>query len=237
MKYRRPTCCYANRVIVFAFVIFGCFHSKAQCMELKVIENQLILSGKVVAADPEWVRDALAAAPWLNTVILRNSPGGDAPAGYRIGELVREKGLRTAVSGFCYSSCSRMFLGGRTRFFTDDFTPEATNVGFHGHYAGGRLNAPYVAKLGLRDWIIRYSDGKADPALVERWINIPFARGMAHFFYPGLVNHGGFSTFICQGTESSADIFSCEPIAKTAFELGIITSLEIVHSADRALAP
>ena len=74
------------------FIVLGYFHSKAQCMELKVIENQLILSGKVVAADSERVRDALAAAPWLNTVILRNSPGGDAPAGYRIGELVREKG-------------------------------------------------------------------------------------------------------------------------------------------------
>src|SRR5260221_12100601 len=102
MKYPRPTCCYATRVIVFTFIIF---HSKAQGMELKVIENQLIRSGTVVAADSERVRDALAAAPQVKTVILRNSPGGDAPAGYRIGELVREKGLRTAVSGFCYSSC------------------------------------------------------------------------------------------------------------------------------------
>src|SRR5262249_6211774 len=158
-------------------------------MELKVVENQLILSGPVTAADPDRVMDALAAAPEINTVILRNSPGGDAPAGYRIGEVVREKGLLTAISGFCYSSCSRMFLGGRTRYFTDDFPPEATNVGFHGHYRDGRLNAPYVRQLGLRDWIIRYSDGKADPALVERWINIPFARGMAHFFHPGMVRH------------------------------------------------
>ena len=33
--------------------------------------------------------------------------------------------MRTAVSGYCYSSCSRMFLGGSARYFTDDYMPES----------------------------------------------------------------------------------------------------------------
>ena len=78
--------------------------------------------------------------------------GGDARAGYRVGEMFRSRGLRTAVSGYCYSSCSRMFLGGAIRVFTDDFPPEYTNVGFHGHYDGdGRLDAKLVRLLGLKD--------------------------------------------------------------------------------------
>jgi hypothetical protein len=103
-------------------------------MELKIVGNQIILSGPVVGDEPGKVREALASTPGIDTVILRNSPGGDAPAGYQVGELLREHGLRTAVSGYCYSSCSRMFLGGSIRNFTDDYVPENNNVGFHGHY-------------------------------------------------------------------------------------------------------
>jgi hypothetical protein len=38
---------------------------------------------------------------------------------------------------------------------------------------------------------------------------------------------------MCQGEESAGSVFACEPIDKTALDLGIITSLETVHSADR----
>ena len=90
-----------------------------------------------------------------------------------------------------------------------------------------------MRQYGLRDWIIKYSDGKADPFLVERWINIPSNRGMIHFFHPGLVKRAGVSTFMCQGDASPVSVFSCEPIGKTALDLGIITSLDLVNSADR----
>jgi hypothetical protein len=219
---------------LFALIVILMVPTRAPAMELKIVGNQLFLSGPVVGDEPGKVREALASSPRINTVILRNSGGGNAPAGYQVGQLLREHGVRTAVSGYCYSSCSRMFLGGSARYFTDDYLPETNNVGFHGHYDRmGHLNADLVRQYGLRDWIIKYSDGKADPALVERWINIPSSRGMIHFFHPGLVNRAGASTFMCQGNESSGSVFACEPIGKTALDLGIITSLDIVHSADR----
>jgi hypothetical protein len=56
---------------------------------------------------------------------------------------------------------------------------------------------------------------------------------MIHFFHPGLVKRAGVSTFMCQGDEAPGSVFACEPIGKTALDLGIITSLDIVHSADR----
>jgi hypothetical protein len=208
---------------------------EASTMELKLVGRQLILSGPVVGDEPVKVAEALAKSPEVDTVILRNSPGGNAPAGYQVGQMMRERGLRTAVSGFCHSSCSRMFLGGRTRYFTDDYPADRTEIGFHGHYyANGRLNADLVSQYGLRDWIIKYSDGKADPQLVERWINIPYSRGMIHFFDPALVSRDGASTFFCQGDEPTRVVFACEPIAKTALDLGVVTSLEIVHSSDQA---
>jgi hypothetical protein len=215
-------------------MMLGLLPTRAPAMELKIVGNQLILSGGVVGDEPEKVREAFASSPEIDTVVLRNSPGGDAPAGYQVGQMLRERGVRTAVSGYCYSSCSRMFLGGSTRYFTDDYVPESNNVGFHGHYDRiGRLDANLVHQYGLRDWIIKYSDGKADPALVERWINIPYSRGMIHFFHPGLVKRAGVSTFMCQGDEGQRSVFACEPIAKTALDLGVVTSLDLVHCADR----
>jgi len=215
----------------------------AAAMDLKMVGNQLILSGPVVGDEFGKIEKILDDDRTIDTVILRNSPGGDAPTGYRIGELFRSRGLRTAVSGYCYSSCSRMFLGGATRHFTDDFPPEYTDVGFHGHYDGrGHLQREYVQAMGLKDWIIKYSDGKADPALVDRWINIPLGTGMIHFRHPELFKRDDVSTFMCQGNEAMArTALGCEPIHKSAIELGIATSLEIVKSTDqsevRALLP
>jgi hypothetical protein len=217
---------------IFAFLFLP---SLARAMEMAVAGAQLILSGPVVAPDYDEVAAALAAEPRIKLVILRNSPGGNAPVGYRLGELFRRKSLPTAVSGYCYSSCSRLYLGGIERYFTDDYPPEYTQIGFHGHYdRNGDLNAAYVAKLHLKDWIIRYSDGKADPALVERWINIPRGTGLIHFYNPALVNVGGYSTFMCQGTEPGhPPVFDCERIPKTALDLGVATSTTLVHSNDR----
>src|SRR6185436_17637316 len=119
---------------VFALTLLALMPVRTLGMELKVVGNQLILSGRVVGGEPNKVREAFASSPEIDTVVLRNSPGGDAPAGYQVGQILRERGVRTAVSGYCYSSCSRMFLGGSTRYFTDDYVPESNNVGFHGHY-------------------------------------------------------------------------------------------------------
>jgi hypothetical protein len=212
------------------------FHaSSLDAMEIKMAGHQIFLSGPVVGDEFDKVQKILAGDPAIDTAILRNSPGGDARTGYRIGELFRAKGLRTAVSGYCYSSCSRMFLGGVTRYFTDDFPPAYTHVGLHGHYDGCHLNRKTVEHLGLKSWIIKYSDGKADPALVERWINIALCIGMAHFYHPELLQRGGVSTFMCQGNEPMArSVIGCEPIHKTALDLGIVTSLAIVKSEDQA---
>ena len=204
-------------------------------MEITVTSDQLILSGPVITGDYDAVESRLSSQPQIKMIILRNSPGGDAPTGYKLGELFRQKSMGTAVSGYCYSSCSRLFLGGKERYFTDDYPPNYTQIGLHGHYDGkGDLNAASVNELHLKDWIIRFSDGKADQALVERWINIPRGTGLIHFYNPASVNMGGYSTFMCQGTEPSHPrIFDCERISKNALDLGIVTSLTLVHSRDQ----
>jgi hypothetical protein len=224
-----------KKSLVFASIILTAMASVATGMQVRQVGDQLVLDGPVVGDEYDKVVRLLDMRPAISTVILRNSLGGHIATGYRLGELFRARGLSTAVSGFCYSSCSRMFLGGKERSFTDDFPAPDTHVGFHGHYGNdGRLLASLVHQLGLKAWIIRYSDGKADEQLVERWINIPRNIGMLHFYHPELVSRNGISTFMCQGDENPArGIFGCEPIAKTAIDVGAATSLALVHSNDQ----
>jgi hypothetical protein len=200
-----------------------------RAMQMQVAGNQLIMSGDVVGDEPPQVADILAKNPAIDTVILRNSRGGNIPAGYNIGEVFRAKGLRTAVSGYCNSSCSRMFLGGKERVFTSDYAPPSTYLGFHGHYDDGRLRADLVERYGLKAWIIKYSDGKADPDLVERWINLPRNNDLVRFYNPALFELNGASTFLCLAGQRFQQ---CEPIRKTALDLGIVTSLDTIRSND-----
>lgn len=203
----------------------------AQAMQVATSGDELILSGPVVAGDTSNIAGTLAKNPNITTIILRNSRGGNISTGYEVGQMFRRNGLRTAVSGYCYSSCSRMFLGGRTRIFTNDYPAEYTNVGFHGHYKqNGQLDADAVRRYGLKDWIIQYSDGKADPGLVEQWINIPESHDLIHFYHPTALRGYAAATFFCHGNEPR--IFSCKPISRTALDLGIITSLDIITSND-----
>jgi hypothetical protein len=202
----------------------------ARAMQIQVAGNQLIMSGEVVGNEPVVVADILAKNKAIDTVILRNSRGGNIPAGYAVGEMLRARGIRTGVSGYCYSSCSRMFLGGKERVFTSDYAPASTSLGFHGHYGDdGRLRADQVARYGLKAWIIRYSDGKADPDLVERWINLPRNNDLVRFYNPALFVVNGASTFLCLEGQRFQQ---CEPIGKTALDLGIVTSLDTIRSND-----
>jgi hypothetical protein len=208
---------------------------KADAMSSKLLADQIILEGPVLEGDGYRIGDIVKSHPELRTVVLRNSPGGDIPSGFYLGELFRTRGLTTAVSGFCYSSCSRMFLGGKARAFTDDYPVEATNIGFHGHYdRDGRIDLALVYKNDLKGWIIKYSDGKADPALIDRWIRLPVNNGMLHFYHPTIRATRPVSAYMCQGTEpSTVRILGCEQISKAALDLGIVTGLDFLHSADQ----
>jgi hypothetical protein len=205
--------------------------TRVHAMQIATSGDQLILSGPVVSGDTAKIADTLTQNTTINTVILRNSPGGDVATGYEVGEMFRRRSLRTAVSGYCYSSCSRMLLGGRKRIFTDDYPPDHTEIGFHGHYqTNGQIDSTAVRRFGLKDWIIKYSDGRADPELVERWVNIPESHDLIHFYHPTGLHGYPAATFFCHGNEPS--IFECEAIRRTALDLGVITSLDTITAND-----
>lgn len=148
---------------------------QAWTMDMRIEGQSVILSGAVDGSECTALGAILSQAA-IRTVVLTNSGGGNARAGYCVGDLIRERGLSTVIRGRCASSCSRMWLGGIER------TLEGPNsrVGLHGNYAssGGLLaDAPQR----LRSWIPQRAP-HVDRALMEQWTSLPTNNWMMYFY-------------------------------------------------------
>ncbi len=205
-------------------------------MDLKIASNAMVLSGEVVARDLDRVKDAFKANPAITHVVLRNSMGGNSWTGYRLGELFREKGVTTAVSGFCVSACSRLFLGGKIRMFSNDYPASLTYVGFHGQYDFGKLNPAAVKKDDLIGWTTKFTDGKVDRKLLQRWTSIERRAGDVRFYPDAVTARFKQATMLCQGTESQRPQ-QCEMIPTDALRQGIVTTNSYYSSPDAATLP
>jgi hypothetical protein len=210
--------------------------ASARAMDLKRIDHTLILSGVVVQPDLDRITKEFATQPAITHVVLRNSMGGNSWTGYRLGELFRKKGVTTAVSGHCVSSCSRLFLGGKTRMFSDDFPASLTYVGFHGHYDFDKLNRAAVEKDDLAGWTMKFTDHRVDPTLMRRWMEIERRAGDMRFYPTAAAKRFGQAVALCQGTESLRPQ-QCEKIATNAFAQGIVTTTAQYSSPDAAMLP
>ena len=208
----------------------------ADAMEFKRIGSTLILSGEVVARDLDRAKGEFKTAPTITHVVLRNSMGGNSWTGYRLGELFRENSVTTAVSGHCISSCSRLFLGGKQRMFSDDYPASLTFVGFHGHYDFGKLNTRAVEKDDLAQWTIKYTDGKVNRKLLQRWIHIEKRAGDARFYPAAVTAFWKDASFLCEGAESTKPT-TCERLGTTGLAQGIVTTTQLYSSADAATLP
>ncbi|MCZ2136074.1 MAG: hypothetical protein LC098_11715 [Burkholderiales bacterium] len=204
-----------------------------EAMTLARHGGTLILSGDIERRDLDRITAAFDSAPTITHVVLRNSRGGNSWTGYRLGEFFRARGVTTVVSGHCVSSCSRLFLGGVVRQFADDFPASLTYVGLHGHYDFDRLNRDAVTKNDLVAWTLRFTEGRADPALVRRWVAIEARAGDIRFYPPAARSRFGHTTMLCQGNESRRPD-DCEAIATTALAQGIVTTDAPWSSPDAA---
>ena len=87
----------------------------------------LFIKGEIGPAAAKWFRDRLDEAQLAaGDVILMSSPGGDLNQAAILGEIIRSRGLVTAVGvadaaghvkpSYCASACVLVFAGGKTRF-------------------------------------------------------------------------------------------------------------------------
>lgn len=118
--------CFSSILLLFGLS----FSFSLQAMTIEVRGNSIYAAGPV-GDDYVKFQEALAQ-PSIERVVLVNSVGGDLWAGMRVGKLIREKEIKTVISGYCISACAIMFMGGKERSFSDAFRPSQTYIGIHG---------------------------------------------------------------------------------------------------------
>ena len=204
--------------------------SPSAAMEIEVRPPYVVLSGNVTGIELRILKNAVDDNPGITTVVLKDSRGGDSRTSYLVAEYIRTKGLNTAASGYCRSACAHMFLGGNVRSLSDDQELDKTYVAFHGTYDQDR-NRMYATASSMKSWSIKYSDGKANPLLVDQWVQIDIPRGFAYFYHPqATVDAGPQRVMVCKGTEEPDKRWQlcAKPEMGNALDNGILTTLEIV---------
>ena len=220
----------ALSIFALSFIIAT---ASAGAMSMHANGDQAILTGRLVAADGDQFNALLQAHPNITTVVLWNSPGGSARANADLTGLITAHKLTTAVAGYCVSACAMVFLSGSERYFSDGESLDTTSLGFHGSYVDGALAGEKRLQF-LESLVESETAGKADSALVERWLHFADEHETVRFRYPGADGAPKTPTvFDCRGPgPNRGDYGSCTPIdGPNAFSMGIITSTRVLHVA------
>jgi hypothetical protein len=236
---------------IFGAILSCLMTTSVLATEAKVVGDQLILSGRASGNELQLVRDAIAEhGDHIKLVILRDHSGrAENTDLMRAADLFAERGWRTAVSGFCGTACSKLFLGGIERHLTDDKPPAQTSVMFgsttfvkdsdsvrtdRSRYQGeGSERHNFL----LRQWIKARTGDKISEATLSRLFVSDGSVRYLHFYdAKRLARKDGISVLYCDGKEAPAKRWQdCEKIADLdAYKEGILTSSELLRSNDRA---
>ena len=147
--------------------------SSGQPVYRLTISNQvLIFEGQVVWPIVADFQRTLSANPNITTILLQ-SPGGDVVAGRRVYDIIKQRGLTTAVTQDCHSACTIMLAGGPRRLAT-----QQAQIGFH---ATSIIQMDEMMTRIMNGFTMIHDDLNAnyyleagfDPQFVQRAVNTP----------------------------------------------------------------
>jgi hypothetical protein len=153
----------------------------------------LAISGEIGAASANWFRDRLDEGHLAaGDAVVLSSPGGDLNQGIIMGEIIRARGLVTAVGvvdvsgqvrpAYCASACVLVYAGGKTRYGV-----EGSMLGIHQFEATAPLRDPvastqriagfllgYMTKMGVSSAVVQAMSQTRD----VRWLGVREAAAM-----------------------------------------------------------
>jgi hypothetical protein len=153
----------------------------------------LLVSGTIGPAAASWFRDRLDEAHLTaGDAVLLSSPGGNLEQAIIMGEIIRSRGLVTAVGvadasgrvrpSYCASACVMVFAGGKTRYGV-----QGSMLGVHRFVATAAVRDPvadtqrvagfvlgYMTKMGVSSTIVEAMSQTRD----IRWLDTKEASAM-----------------------------------------------------------
>ena len=153
----------------------------------------LAISGEIGAATANWLRDRLDEGHLVaGDAVLLSSPGGALNQAVIMGEIIRSRGLVTAVGvaeasgqvrpAYCASACVLVYAGGKKRYGV-----EGSMLGVHQFEATTQMRDPvasaqrvagmllgYMTKMGVSSAVVQAMTQTRD----VRWIGVKEATAM-----------------------------------------------------------
>jgi hypothetical protein len=150
------------------------------------VRRILAIQGRIGAASASWFRDRLdAAALAAGDIVVMASPGGNLDQAIIMGELVRRRGLATAVANidasgrlgpaYCASACVFVYAGGTNRYGV-----EGSRLGVHRFVATAPGRDPvaetqrttgmvlsYMTRMGVSSTVVEAMTANRD----VRWLD------------------------------------------------------------------
>lgn len=134
----------------------------------------LFISGTIGPAAANWFRDRLDQAHLVaGDTILMSSRGGDLNAAIIIGEIIRSRGLATAVGvpdasgrvgpSYCASACVLLYAGGKPRLGV-----EGSALGVHRFTTRGSMGDPVAETQRVAGAVLSYvTQMGVSPSILE----------------------------------------------------------------------
>jgi len=169
------------RLLSFVAVFF--LHYPASAMEFNIVGSTLVLSGTVVDTDLAKIRDSLDASK-VKLIVLHNNIGGDLISVLRIGEIIRDSGIPTTISSPCMSGCGLLFLGGKTRTFSDAKEIDQMAIGLQGAIdrEGKQVLTTYSPQIAR--YISSMTEGKYPDDLMQKTLFAKSPNTSVIIFHP-----------------------------------------------------
>lgn len=210
------------------------FFQDARSMDFRINVPIVVMSGHVDGNEHRVLAAILDNNPGITTVVLKDSGGGDTQTGLATAQLIRDKGLDTAVSGFCRSSCANIFIGGNRRYFSDDQALEKTLIAFHAEYSSDGKHSYMPGPASSLKSFYKKMDSEVSDVLMSQWLDLQDHKGFIYFFHQqaNLLPRTQ-KVLICRSAEPRSlkqRLEACEkPEQGDALTNGIVTSWEILH--------
>jgi hypothetical protein len=150
------------------------------------VRPALAIAGTIGAASAVWFRQRLDEAHLAaGDLVLLSSPGGNLDQALIMGEIIRSRGLATAVGtadasgrmtqSYCASACVLVYAGGRPRYGIEGSTlgvhrfttslPGRDPIGDAQRITGAVLN--YMTKMGISSAVVEAMSATRE----VRWLN------------------------------------------------------------------
>lgn len=162
-------------LVACGFALVGACTSQAE--PVRVEGSCLVIEGEFWRPEFERFRALYEAHPEIRCLELRASPGGATVGALMIGQMARDRAMRTVARGRCVSACALAFLGGERRELGRAWRGEPTVLLLHGSFdrATGAPDATF--REPIRAWVSERTGGRLPADLLDEALRLPDRAG------------------------------------------------------------